>query len=90
MHDVLFSYAARHCKELLARRRAEPEVSHVLRLLAEEHARGSARQDGDVPAFGDGVPYLRFLIVNDRRSAGLKLLQGLLLLCQIEPDPGMA
>lgn len=77
VHEVLFPYAARHCAEFLAGRRADPEVAETLRLLAEEHRQASAQEE-DVPAFGDGLPFVRFLMARDRKSAGLKLLQGLI------------
>src|SRR5215207_5723091 len=88
VHDVLFPYAAEHCAAFLARRRADVEVREALRLLAEEYrdesgdadgeASGQATsgREGDLPPFGDGVPFIRHLMANDRKSPGLKLLQG--------------
>jgi len=76
VHEVLFPYAARHLEDFQARRRADPEVAVALSQLGAEHGEAVARGEA-VPAFGDGLPYLRFLMAQDRKSAGLKLLQGL-------------
>ena len=48
-----------------------------MRLLAEEH-RAEEAAGGAPPAFGDGLPFVRHLMASDRKSAGLKLLQGLI------------
>jgi enolase-phosphatase E1 len=76
--EVLFPYAAERLPAFLARRRGDPEVGEALRALAAEHGRESAdAEDGAPPPFEDGLPYLRHLMAADRKSPGLKLLQGL-------------
>ncbi|HYH44997.1 MAG TPA: acireductone synthase [Thermoanaerobaculia bacterium] len=75
--EVLFPYAAERLPGFLARRRGDPEVNEALRALAEEHRRESAAEGNAPPAFGDGLPFVRYLMAADRKSPGLKLLQGL-------------
>lgn len=74
--EVLFPHAAKRLPDFLARRRRDPEVDAALRVLAAEHRR-EEEGGGAPPPFGDGVPYLRHLMAADRKSTGLKLLQGL-------------
>ncbi len=76
VHQVLFPYAARHCEDFLDGRSAEPEVAAALRQLADEHRQESAQRPA-VPPFGGGAPFVRYLMASDRKSPGLKLLQGL-------------
>jgi enolase-phosphatase E1 len=72
VHDVLFPYARRRLDAACAS--GEPRFAEALRRLREEHA----AETGDVPPLGDGAPYAHWLMDRDRKSTGLKMLQGIL------------
>ena len=80
VHDVLFPFARAHLAEFLRAHGQDAEVDEVRRLLAREHAEDLAR--GEMPpeaAFdvSDAIaPYVGWLMDRDRKSPGLKLLQG--------------
>jgi enolase-phosphatase E1 len=79
VYDVLFPYAAARLDAACAERSAEPEVAAALARLRAEHAAeaaGGAR--AAPPPFGNGAPYARYLMAHDRKSTGLKALQGLI------------
>jgi enolase-phosphatase E1 len=77
VHDVLFPYARTRLEGAVARRDGDPRIDEALRLLEREHAR-DVREGADVPAFGSGAPYARWLMDRDRKSTGLKELQGVI------------
>lgn len=72
VHDVLFSYARDHVREFLA---ANPAVEDIA-LLREEHGADVS----DAPPLTDAnesvAAYVEWLISIDRKSTGLKSLQG--------------
>jgi len=82
VYDVLFPYARRHLDRYLAANLGAPGVMEVAALLADEWSADAAR--------GESVPrrrphqndaaslseYLNSLMDRDRKSPGLKLLQG--------------
>ena len=79
VHDVLFSYARAHVGEYLAQHRDEaaPDVAR----LREEHAHGDLDNGEQPPPLNDHekesiVTYVNWLIDRDRKSTGLKSLQG--------------
>jgi enolase-phosphatase E1 len=80
VYDVLFPYAAARLDATCAERAAEPEVAAALARLREEHAAETARETRATPPppFGNGAPYVRYLMSRDRKSTGLKALQGLI------------
>ena len=89
VYEVLFPYAAARLAETCARRAAEPEVAWAIARLREEHAAESAGGAGGaddageaagagLPPFGDGAAYAGWLMARDRKSTGLKALQGLI------------
>jgi enolase-phosphatase E1 len=75
VHDVLFSYARTHVREFLESNFDTEEVRADVALLREDHA---ANQDPSL--IGSEVEaiagYVEWLIVRDRKSTGLKSLQG--------------
>jgi enolase-phosphatase E1 len=75
VYDVLFPYAAARLEATCARPDPGPELREVLDRLREEHGRETGEPP---PAFGSGAPYARWLMEQDRKSTGLKLLQGLI------------
>lgn len=73
VHDVLFSYARDHAREFLANNFESDEVRADVALLREEHAR-DVSEDRSPP---DSIEtYVEWLIAQDRKSTGLKSLQG--------------
>ena len=69
VHDVLFGYARDHVREFLA---AHPEAEDIA-LLREEHAT-DVREGRNPPE--SIAAYVEWLISIDRKSTGLKSLQG--------------
>ena len=76
VYDVLFPYAAARLEKACARPDPGPELAATLARLRDEHGREPASDPP--PPFGDGAPYARWLMERDRKSTGLKLVQGLL------------
>ena len=79
VHDVLFSYASVHAKEFLAKNFDSDEVRADIALLREEHALDLSK-DQHPPLLGPEIDsiatYIDWLIAQDRKSTGLKSLQG--------------
>jgi 2,3-diketo-5-methylthio-1-phosphopentane phosphatase len=87
VHEVLFPYARARLAEYLADQRDSRDVGEVLRRLAEEHADSCARGEQPPPPpqphhatawLDSAVAYAGWLMDRDRKSPGLKLLQGLI------------
>ena len=81
VYDVLFPYAASRLDEYCSQTAPGPELAEALARLRREHAEESAR-DARLPPFGppfgNGTDYARRLMAEDRKSTGLKLLQGVI------------
>jgi len=79
VHEVLFPYAREHAKEFLTNNFTAKEVQADVALLREEHA-SDISQDLQPPLLSDEidsiVAYVEWLIARDRKSTGLKSLQG--------------
>jgi enolase-phosphatase E1 len=75
VHDVLFPYARRRLDAACVS--GDPRFADSVRTLREEYEeeKGSS---ADLPAFGNGAPYAHWLMDRDRKSTGLKQLQGIL------------
>lgn len=71
--DVLFPFAKERLEDACASN--DPRFAGAVRQLREEHA---AETGSGVPEFGNGAPYARYLMELDRKSTGLKALQGLI------------
>jgi enolase-phosphatase E1 len=79
VEEVLFPYARERLEEAVARAGEDREVAAAIgRLRAEHEAERRQGAADDLPDFGDGAPYARYLMAADRKSTGLKDLQGLL------------
>jgi enolase-phosphatase E1 len=76
VYDVLFPYAAARLERTCAQADPGPELQEALAQLRAEHGQETAADPP--PPFGDGAPYARWLMERDRKSTGLKLLQGLI------------
>ena len=79
VHAVLFSYARTHAREFLAKNFDTHEVRADIALLREEHGL-DVRNDRHPPALSSELDsiagYIDWLIAQDRKSTGLKSLQG--------------
>jgi enolase-phosphatase E1 len=84
VHEVLFAYARSQVRKFLLEHSSSAEVVADLALLREEHAI-DVKQNLQPPALVDGsrdadidsiVAYVNWLIDRDRKSTGLKSLQG--------------
>ncbi|HLM23772.1 MAG TPA: acireductone synthase [Pyrinomonadaceae bacterium] len=73
VHDVLFSYARDHVREFLAANPAAEDIA----LLREEHA-VDVKEGRNPPSLTNEsiAEYVEWLIARDRKSTGLKSLQG--------------
>ena len=86
VHDVLFPYARTHLRDWLAAHAPSAEFSAVFEQLAREHvadhARGTPVPDWDASTVSAArasiARYALSLMDEDRKSPGLKLLQGLI------------
>jgi len=80
VYDVLFPFARERlneaCAEACAEASASAELSAAVAKLRREYEQEVAL--GDVPEFGSGAPYASYLMDQDRKSGGLKRLQGLI------------
>ena len=70
--DVLFPYARRRLDAACAS--GEPRFAEALGRLRQEHG----EETEPFPDFGDGASYAHWLMDRDRKSTGLKMLQGIL------------
>ncbi|ABB58024.1 acireductone synthase [Synechococcus elongatus] len=75
---VLFPYARDRVADFLATQGADPEVQADLDLLRQEYAQEAAAELPDWAGEDAiaAVPYIQWLIDSDRKSTGLKSLQG--------------
>jgi enolase-phosphatase E1 len=77
VYDVLFPYAAGRLDEYCSQTAPGAGLAEALARLRQEHAEESARE-ASLPPFGNGAGYARRLMAEDRKSTGLKLLQGVI------------
>jgi enolase-phosphatase E1 len=70
--DVLFPYARRRLDAACAS--GEPRFIEALQRLRQEHQ----EETESVPEFRNGASYAHWLMDRDRKSTGLKMLQGIL------------
>ena len=81
VHEVLFSYARDHAKEFLVNNVGADEVRADVARLREEHVTDVSNGE-QPPPLNDEAPidslvaYVEWLIARDRKSTGLKSLQG--------------
>jgi enolase-phosphatase E1 len=83
VHEILFPYARHHAADWLSDPRNAPEAGSITRELAAEYAEDLARGESlsAWPASGGAGPvaaYVHWLMDRDRKSHGLKRLQGLI------------
>src|SRR5687767_11425478 len=73
VHDVLFSYARAYAREFLKNNQDSHEVRADIALLRQEHAADVSQNLQPPESIAD---YIDWLIDRDRKSTGLKSLQG--------------
>jgi len=73
VHTTLFGYARARVQEFLERHEADPEVQADVERLRAEHA---AEVPPPNPPVASVAAYVRWLMDRDRKSTGLKSLQG--------------
>jgi enolase-phosphatase E1 len=81
VYEVLFPFARTHVKDFLSRHIGSTEVRRDLERLREEHAKDVGNQLSPPPIrewseLESIVQYVNWLIDHDRKSTGLKSLQG--------------
>ena len=83
VHETLFTFARERLDDYLARHWRDAEVQEIVRTLADEHA--AEREDAttwnaasDAEWRESATRYVRWLMERDRKSPGLKELQGLI------------
>jgi enolase-phosphatase E1 len=81
VYDVLFPFARTHVKSYLSRHLASDEARLDIERLREEHAKDTANQLSPPPIAESSklesiVRYVNWLMDHDRKSTGLKSLQG--------------
>ena len=83
VHETLFTFARERLDQYLERHWLDAAVQEIVRKLADEHAAEHDHPPAWDPAPRDGgrtsvARYVRWLMARDRKSAGLKELQGLI------------
>ncbi len=85
VHDTLFSYAREHLESFLRAHWESADVRRIVAMLEREHAERdrdgfswSTVPGADLPAQTFILGYVRWLMDRDRKSPGLKELQGLI------------
>jgi enolase-phosphatase E1 len=73
VHQTLFGYARARVQEFLERHEADPDVQSDIALLRAEHA---AESPAPNPPMASVSAYVHWLIDHDRKSTGLKSLEG--------------
>jgi len=81
VYDVLFPFARTHIKSYLSQHLASDEARLDIERLREEHAKDTANQLSPPPIVESSelesiVRYVNWLMDHDRKSTGLKSLQG--------------
>ena len=75
VYDVLFPYAASRLEDYCARSPVGCGIREAMTQLKAEYDR-ELTEGRPLPPFSDGAPYARYLMEQDRKSTGLKMLQG--------------
>jgi enolase-phosphatase E1 len=73
VYGTLFPYARRHLKRFLDEHGSSPQTARAIDTLRHEKA-----ADAEAPPDGSMVSYVEWLMDRDRKSTGLKALQGLI------------
>lgn len=77
VYDTLFPYAEARLEAACRRALDDPAIAAALATLRREYE-AEAASGAAIPPFENGAPYARHLMRLDRKSTGLKALQGLI------------
>jgi enolase-phosphatase E1 len=77
VYDILFPYAAARLDDYCGRPNPEPDLAAALSRLRQDYD-AEVAQGVVLAPFGNGSDYARRLMAEDRKSTGLKLLQGVI------------
>jgi enolase-phosphatase E1 len=77
VYEVLFPYALERLEESCSRASTDDRIQEAVNCLRKEYEAENATK-APLPSFGAGAPYARFLMEQDRKSTGLKMLQGII------------
>jgi enolase-phosphatase E1 len=77
VYEVLFPYASARLDDYCGRSAPEPELAAALSRLRQDYDEEISKGIVLAP-FGNGADYARRLMAEDRKSTGLKLLQGVI------------
>ena len=77
VYEVLFPFAREHLETSCAGAGDEAGIADAVSVLRREYDEES-RAGAVLPDFGDGAAYAGYLMDQDRKSTGLKTLQGLI------------
>ncbi len=77
VHDILFPFARRRLGAACAAAAETPALVAAIDQLRREYEAESTGAS-ELPPFDNGAPYARHLMDQDRKSTGLKALQGIL------------
>jgi enolase-phosphatase E1 len=78
VYETLFPHARARLRQYAAMTRRAPEVERAWALLRHEYDSEQPRSGVQLPEFGEGAPYAEYLMDHDRKSTGLKMLQGII------------
>jgi len=78
VYEVLFPYAEARLDLYCQKAAGVPALDDAIDELRREYTAEMEIRGDALPEFGDGAPYARLLMEEDRKSTGLKLLQGLI------------
>ena len=78
VYEILFPFARRRLEEACGEAESGSPLAAAIDLLRDEHEIEKNQGAEDLPKFGTGVPYAAYLMDRDRKSTGLKALQGLI------------
>ena len=77
VYDELFPYARRRLAAACREAAGRPEIGAAIERLRAEYDEEAKRGAAELPPFGDGAAYAGYLMDRDRKSTGLKSLQGI-------------
>lgn len=77
VYDTLFPYAKAKLEVTCEQITPKSPFYHIIELLKNEYEE-EKQIVSDLPEFGNGAPYCHYLMTQDRKSTGLKKLQGII------------
>ena len=78
VHEVLFPFARERLGSACSNAESGTPVADAVGLLRIEYENEVRQGVDSLPDFGSGAPYAAYLMDQDRKSTGLKALQGII------------